>query len=70
LNARSLLGAILAQDGRYEEAEPYLLSGFEGLLQREGADNSYTTSARQRLIGLYNSWGYPEKADRYREPAG
>ena len=69
-NARSLLGAILAQQGRYEEAEAYLVSGFEGLLQREGSRNSYTVSARQRLIGLHEGWGYPAAADRYREPAG
>lgn len=66
LNVRSLFGAVLAQQGRYAEAEPHLVRGFEGLLEREGAENGYTRSARERVINLYERWGYPAKADEYR----
>jgi serine/threonine protein kinase/tetratricopeptide (TPR) repeat protein len=66
-NARSLLGACLAQQGRYRESEPLLVVSFEGLLTGAGAQNSFTASARQRLVDLYELWGNPEKAAQYRD---
>ncbi len=68
-NARSVLGACLAQQGRYEEAEALMKVGFQGLLEG-GAEDSFTRSARQRLVELYELWGRPADADRYRDFEG
>jgi len=69
-NARSLLGANLAQQGRYRESETLLVSGFEGLLTAAGAQDSFTEAARQRLVEMYELWGNPEKAAQYRDVGG
>ena len=69
-NARSLLGACLAQQGRYGEAEPLMTTGFQGLLEGAGAQNAFTRSARQRLFELYELWGRPADAARYRDAEG
>ena len=70
LNARSLLGACLAQQGRYGESEPLLVSSFEGLLAGMGPQSPFTLSARQRLVDMYELWEKPEKAAQYRDLGG
>jgi eukaryotic-like serine/threonine-protein kinase len=62
----SLLGASLAGEKKYAEAEPLLLEGYQGMLTRKehiGAPYLYHLQmARQWLIQLYKNWGKPEKA--------
>ena len=65
-NTESQLGASLAGQGKYEEAEPLLVAGYGGLLQRAtsipaGRRSELETSGT-RLIQLYQDWGRPEKA--------
>jgi tetratricopeptide (TPR) repeat protein len=72
-NCQSLLGASLAGQGKYTDAEPLLLSGYDGLRQRR------TTIPWERrvalndgvewIIQLYKSWGKPEKAAEWRQTA-
>jgi tetratricopeptide (TPR) repeat protein len=62
LNAMSLLGASLAGQGRYEEAEPLLVRAYEGMV--EGAQ--WKSAALERLLALYEAWGKPEKATEWR----
>ncbi len=68
---QGLLGASLAGQQRYAEAEPLLVSGREGMLQREAtipADRrSQVTEASQRIVALYESWGRLEKASEWRQ---
>ncbi len=59
-NTRSLLGASLLGQSKFVEAEPLLLSGYEGLVQRTESipanAKSRLTVALQRLSELYTRW--------------
>jgi tRNA A-37 threonylcarbamoyl transferase component Bud32 len=69
-NIQSMLGAALAGQGKYDEAEPLLLSGYEGLLARESRipapNRSAVDRAGQRIIQLYENWAKPEAAAEWR----
>ena len=56
-----LLGASLAGQKRLAEAEPLLISGREGMVQRESAIPAdrlnLVPQAGQRIVELYKSWG-------------
>ena len=62
----SLLGAVLAAQKRYDAAEPLLLSGYQGLIQRQvsipAVDRSLPRRAGDRIVQLYQDWEKPEKA--------
>ena len=67
--AESLLGASLAGRKRYAEAEPLLLEGYQGMVERQGrmgwmgaANSLYLERARQWIVRLYQASGKPEKA--------
>jgi tetratricopeptide (TPR) repeat protein/predicted Ser/Thr protein kinase len=67
---QSLLGASLAGLGRYAEAEPMLVSGLEGMLQRRDSmpyeNLPVLLKARERIVGLYEEWGKPAEAARWK----
>jgi serine/threonine protein kinase len=68
---KSLLGAALAGQKKYEDAEPLLLAGYEGLKGREAKipANFRTprlTAALHRLIDLYTAWDKPDQAAQWR----
>ena len=67
---QSMLGASLAAQARFEEAEPFLLSAYQALTrhQREIPWDSRSTAeqTRHRIIELYQSWGKPDKAEAWR----
>jgi len=64
--AESLLGASLAGQKKYAEAEPLLLEGFLGMLARKDGiaapDRYHLQLAHQWLVQLYKDWGKPQKA--------
>ena len=65
-NCQNLLGGSLSGQGKHEEAEPLLLSGYQGLLQREGTipreSRFFMKEAGERIVLLYQAWGKPAKA--------
>jgi tetratricopeptide (TPR) repeat protein len=67
---QGLLGASLAGQKRYAEAEPLLVSSREGMLQRETtipADRrTQVTEAGKRIVDLYESWAKQEEAAEWR----
>jgi tetratricopeptide (TPR) repeat protein len=69
--AESLLGASLAGEKRYAEAEPLLLSGYQGMLARKGqmwaANLRHLDSAHEWLVQLYEAWGKPDKAAEWKK---
>jgi tetratricopeptide (TPR) repeat protein/tRNA A-37 threonylcarbamoyl transferase component Bud32 len=69
-NAKSLLGRSLAGQKKYADAEPLLLQGHEGLQQRQdqipAKGKVRLTEALDRLVQLYEDWGKPEDAARWR----
>ena len=64
--AESLLGASLAGEKKYAEAEPALVEGYEGMFARKESidvpDRYNLDLAHKWLIQLYKNWGKPEKA--------
>jgi eukaryotic-like serine/threonine-protein kinase len=69
--AESLLGASLAGEKKYAEAEPLLLEGYQGMyVQKDKMGVAYRyhiDRAREWLAQLYQSWGKPEKAAEWRK---
>jgi hypothetical protein len=67
---KSLLGASLAGQKRYAEAEPLLLSGYHGLKQRqaaiEAADRFVLAESAKQIVALYRAWGKPAQAAEWR----
>jgi tetratricopeptide (TPR) repeat protein len=69
--AESLLGASLAGQKKYAEAEPLLLEGYRGMAERKdeiGAPDWYHLDhAREWIVQLYQAWGKPAKASAWRK---
>jgi tetratricopeptide (TPR) repeat protein len=70
----SQLGAALAGQEKYTEAEPLLLRGYEGLEAHEAEipapHKTKLSEARARVAELYESWGKSEKAAEWRKRRG
>jgi tetratricopeptide (TPR) repeat protein/RIO-like serine/threonine protein kinase len=68
--SQSLLGASLAGQAKYADAEPLLVAGYEGLLHQQARmpaeSRSAPEQARQSIIRLYQDWGKPGKATEWR----
>jgi non-specific serine/threonine protein kinase/serine/threonine-protein kinase len=68
---KSLLGEALLEQKKYADAEPLLLSGYEGMKRHEAkippADKARLTKALQRLVQLYEAWNKKDKADQWRK---
>ena len=65
--AASLLGASLAGEKRYVEAEPLLLEGYQGMVARKDRmpavpDRRQIDRAREWIVQLYEEEGKPDKA--------
>ncbi|HYN21490.1 MAG TPA: tetratricopeptide repeat protein, partial [Thermoanaerobaculia bacterium] len=64
--AESILGMALAGEGRYDEAEPLLVRSYPILAASIGARAKPSQEVVASLVRLYESWGRPEAANRYR----
>ena len=64
--AESLLGASLAEEKKYAEAEPLLVEGYQGMVARKdhvaARDRYQLQLARQWLVQLYKASGNQQKA--------
>jgi len=60
------LGTGLLRLGRYGEAEEHLLTSHRRLTEVFGPDDRRSRAAAERLVELYQAWGRPESAVRYR----
>lgn len=69
--AASLLGASLAGQKKYSEAEPLLLEGYQGMVARKDQigvpDWYHLDRSREWVAQLYQSWGKLEKAAKWRK---
>jgi tetratricopeptide (TPR) repeat protein len=72
--AESLLGASLVGQAKYVKAEPLLLEGYEGLLQRKARMTAENRNEPERvgkwIVKLYQDWDKPEKAAEWRRNIG
>ena len=60
------LGECLTTEKKYAEAEPLLSESYATLKTDQGDQSPLTQEAARRLVTLYQSWGKPEEAARYR----
>jgi tetratricopeptide (TPR) repeat protein len=69
-NCQSILGASLARQRKYLEAERYLLSGYEGMTQQKPTtpvvNHVDLVRTGQWIIQLYDDWGRPGQAAQWR----
>jgi len=69
--AESLLGASLAGQKKYAEAEPPLLEGYRGMLARKDRmavpEWRHLVRAREWIVQLYQAWGKPGEAAEWRK---
>jgi serine/threonine protein kinase len=69
--AKSLLGEALLEQKKYIDAEPLLLSGYQGLKEREAKipspEKVHLKEALKRLVRLYETWDKPDKAAQWRK---
>ena len=70
----SVLGASLAGQKKYAEAEPLLLDGYREMLARKDRiavpDYRQLDRAREWIVKLYRAWGKPEKAAEWGKRKG
>ena len=68
--AERLLGGCLLNQKRYPEAEPLLLSGYEGMHARKDdlppGQKNWPRNALDRIVQLYDDWGKKDKAEEWR----
>jgi serine/threonine protein kinase len=73
-NSMAMLGGALLGQGRYAEAEPLIVGGYNGMAVRSakiGAGGRFNLSeAAERVIRLYEAWGKPEKVREWRSKLG
>ncbi len=69
-NARSTLGGSLLGRKQYAEAEPLIVSGYEGMKAREARipppGKPRFAEGAERVIRLYEEWGKKDKAAEWR----
>lgn len=63
--AQSTLGRALAQQGRYAEAEPLLRESYDWTIENQPIP-VFIPFMLDRLVALYEDWGKPAEAARYR----
>ena len=66
-----MLGNSLVGQGKYAEAEPLLISGYEAMIERQttmsASDKSDLQDAGQRIVQLYQNWGKPAKIAEWKQ---
>jgi len=66
-----MLGEALAGQKRFQEAEPLLIEGYEGMNTREASippvGKVRLTEAIRRLVDLYTAWDKPDEAAAWRK---
>jgi len=65
-DTKSALGGALVGLGRFDEAEPLLLEGFQGLVDAPDAWPARKREALTRIILLYEEWNKPAQAAQWR----
>jgi eukaryotic-like serine/threonine-protein kinase len=73
-DALSMLGESLMGEARYTDAEPALVTGYEGMIARElhvpRAQRSRLREAAERVVRLYEVWNKPKDAALWKSKAG
>jgi hypothetical protein len=67
-NSHAALGLCYVREHKYPEAEGVLLTSLATLEKQRGADSADARRVRAWLVELYEGWGRPQSAARYRVP--
>ena len=70
VSVKKLMGECLTAQHRYEEAEPMLLDCYRIMSAKPGVKHPDTLEAARDLASLYESWGKPDEAQRWKEKSG
>jgi hypothetical protein len=66
-----MLGRSLEGQGKFPEAEPLLISGYSGMLQRAAEipfeERLALSQAGEQIVQLYEDWGKRDRAAEWRE---
>jgi hypothetical protein len=69
--SKTLLGASLAGQRKFADAEPLLLEGYEGMTARkqkmESDELQEIDRAARWIAGMYDTWGKPDQASKWRQ---
>ncbi|MBM3450720.1 MAG: serine/threonine protein kinase [Armatimonadetes bacterium] len=66
-SAEGYLGECLTRARRFTEAQPLLIESHRVMQKAVGDSDERTRAARERLATLYDSWGRPEEAAKFRQ---
>jgi tetratricopeptide (TPR) repeat protein len=70
-HCESMLGASLTGQKMYADAEPFLLAGYEGLVQHQATISAeyrpVVEEAKESILRLYAGWGKPGKAAEWKQ---
>jgi eukaryotic-like serine/threonine-protein kinase len=73
-HAMSVLSGALLGQGRYAEAEPLVVQGYEGMKAREARipaqGKPRLSEATERVVRLHEAWGKPEQAKAWKAKLG
>jgi tetratricopeptide (TPR) repeat protein len=74
-NTMSVLSGGLLGQGKYADAEPLMIQGYEGMKAREAKMPALSrrldlSEAAQRVVRLYEAWGKPKQAAAWRHKLG
>ena len=64
--AECMLGEALVGQGRFDEAEPLLVAGYQRIAASVERPGFATLDTLNRVVALYDSWGRLDEAARYR----
>jgi hypothetical protein len=64
--SKNSLGASLARQGRYSEAEPLLRESLAALQSSPAIPQGRFRQALERVVALYDAWGKPDQAAAWR----
>jgi hypothetical protein len=64
------MGECLLALSRFDAAEPLLLSGASSIPVVRGPGLYDRQTANRLLVTLYERWGKPEEAQKFRRPSG
>ena len=64
---KSELGGLQTARGAYARAEPLLVEGYEAVTGDVRTNEAVIAKARDRLVRLYEAWGRPADAARWRK---
>ena len=71
-HTKALLGGALLSQKKYDAAAPFLADGYRGMKAREAKipqeqQKVYLPEALERLVQLYDAWGKPDEAAKWRQ---